>query len=103
MTSAISTSSAIAIRRRRILVKWVEPEALSMVTSLENTAGTAVTILAELRYILRESLPTIEWELSMDCKAKVKRESSFLYLKEKRGRTPSTTGKAQMNRKITQF
>jgi hypothetical protein len=61
----------------------VELETLSISNSFENTLGTAVTILAELKYILRESLPTIEWELSMDCKAKVKRDSSFLYLKEK--------------------
>lgn len=93
MISVIFILFAIVIRRRRILVKWVELEVLSMVISLENIAGIAVIILVEFRYIFRESLLIIEWELLMDCKVKVKRESSFLYLKEKRGRIFLTIGK----------
>lgn len=73
----------IVIKRRRILVKWVELEIFSIFNSFENIWGIVVIIFVEFKYIFLESLLIIEWELLMDCKVKVKRDSSFLYLKEK--------------------
>lgn len=61
----------------------MELEIFSIFNSFENIWGIVVIIFVEFKYIFLESLLIIEWELLMDCKVKVKRDSSFLYLKEK--------------------